>query len=244
MTRASVTAVTANIGRGVDDAVALRNIARVMRAYRQDQHRAFGAVIGWQEIDDDDRAHEYDLLNGYIDEQARRFRGVLVGGDTTCPVYVAPGWSVVRFRSDTTSPGRAGWTPHRVANQVLIEHDATGMRLVVVNGQYPRDVPQLADLWRRCDDSWRDDVVPRWMGQGVSMLCIRDRNRPARRSPKLAPHEQQLLGDGSSIDQVSFIRNTGPRAARLLRRGPVRTVDLTIDGHNAHGRPLTFLLPN
>lgn len=240
MTRASLTAVTANIGRGVPADQVARNIDRVFAAYRQNRYRAFGLSIGWQEVDDDDAPgdNERRRLRLNVD----RFGGELVGMETTCPIYVAPGWHVVRYRVDVTCPGRAGLTPHRVAVQALIEHDATGARVAHVNGQYPREF--IRDLWLECDASWRDVVVPRWLEQGLSVLATRDRNRPARNSPKLAAHEQQLLGDGTSIDQVSFIRSTGPKAARLLRRGPVRLVDLDIDGHNAHGRPLTFYVPS
>lgn len=240
--RASVTAVTANIGRGVDTVEAARNVDRVMRAYRQSTHRAFGPSIGWQEIDEADAPNEHGLLHQALMSMAARHRGEFAGFETATPIYVAPGWSIVRQRVDLTSRGRPHLTPHRVAVQALLEHDDTGLRLVHINGHYPR-LP-IRDLWIECDASWRDVIVPRWLDQGYSCLLTRDRNRRADQSVPLAPGERQLLA-ATLIDQVSFIPAAigTPRAVRLMRRGPARTVDLTVDGHNAHGRPLTFYLP-
>lgn len=231
MKPARLTVVTANIGRGVKTPEAAVNIRRVVDGYRPTWWRPNPAAIGWQEIDEADFPNEHGLLH----ETVRKLSpgALIVGFKTAVPIVIPSGWDVITERVNLTCQGRAGVTPQRVAVQALIEHHDTGTRVVLVNGHYPHNAP---DLWRVCQNAW-ERVVESWTDRGYTVVTTRDRNKPGITDP-LSPWEVPQL-DPRLLDKITVIQAHGPRAVRVTAGKP-RTVKLSIDGHDAHGVPMTF----
>lgn len=239
---------TANIGRGVRSPEARRNIALVMRRWP-------AASIGWQEIDEADGPDEHQLLHGYLEKLSRVWTDGLdersvtlptvpvpaaslraVGWPTATPLFVPPGWRILERRVEQTCEGRPGLTPHRVCVQVLLEHEATGLRLVRKNGHYPRD--EIEDLWAECDASWQG-ITQRWRDLGYTQIDTRDVNK-ARRQPL---HKTERLLFGAGLDKITTVPGSLERGVRLQQAAPGRRVNLTIDGHDALGIKLLVLPP-
>lgn len=244
--RVRVWLVTANIGRGVSTSTASRNIARVFVSFftgARDRLLAWwlavGVIIGWQEIDETDLPDEHGLLHRLAKRLAPP--GVSwVGWPTATPILVPPGWRVVWESVSTTSPGRGKpapppHTPHRVCVRAVLEHVATGIRIRVSNGHWPRD--EIADLWAICDESWRE-LYGEWEDtpQGYTTARTSDRNK---RSPrKLAARERQHL-PAWLIDEVSTTEAEGPYATSV-RVIKTKRVNLGVDGHDAWGVLVEF----
>lgn len=236
--KARLTVVTANIGRGVSTTEAQANIRNVVRGFKPSPvvpvRRRSNAAIGWQEIDEADAPDEHGILHDTI----RRWTpdAELVGMWTACPIVVPNGWHVVRHEVTLTSNGVAKLTPNRLCVQALIEHDDTGLRLVLANGHYPRNIAPLVAVWNTCQRSW-ESVIDRWNQDGYTVVTTRDRNKRGL-MPALSPWERNLL-PAVLIDKITVCQaRPGPRAVQV-KAGKPRRVDLTVDGHNAHGVPLT-----
>lgn len=234
MTTARLAVWTVNVGRGVGQDEARNNIHRVIRGTRPTMLRRAPAAIGWQEIDEADQPNEHGILHHNVRQLTPG--ADIVGFRTACPIVIPVGWEVIRQRIDKTCDGRAKLTPQRVCVQALIEHQDTGLRLVLLNGHYPRSIPALMDLWHDCQNAW-EAIVDKWGMDGYTVVTTRDRNLPGNR-PALSPWEVPLL-PALMIDKITVVQATpGPRAVRV-HAGKPRTIDLTIDGHNAHGVPFT-----
>lgn len=232
---------TANIGRGVGTPTARRNIALVMRAFP-------AASIGWQEIDEADQPDEHQLLHAYLTKVSRvashtdahtdphnldRLRAV--GWLTAVPLFVPPGWRILERYVDRTCEGRPKVTPTRYCVQALLEHVASGLRLVRLNGHYPHDAP---DLWELCDDAWRR-IALSWRSRGYASIATRDVNQ-VRREP-LHPSERLLFGAG--LDKITVIPGSHDLGVRIRQAAPGRRVPLSIDGHDALGFKALVLPP-
>lgn len=230
--QASLMLVTANIGRGVGTFEATANIERVIKGFRRRPWRRHPVLIGWQEIDEADQPDEHGILHR---ELQRWYPDAATAGfETAVPVVIPPGWRKVAGGVTETCPGRAKVTPRRVAVQSLLEHEKTGIRVVHVNGHYPHNAP---DLWAQCEDTW-ELVVEHWLRKGFTVITTRDRNHGGV-PPVLSPFEKSLL-DPKLIDKITVVQGIGDRAVRVVHGKP-RRVNLDIDGHDAHGVPLTFV---
>lgn len=232
MKTAHITAVTANIGRHVKPPEAAHNIRAVVDGFRPQWWRQTPAAIGWQEIDEADTPDEHGILHRTV--KTFTPKATIAGFATAVPIVVPPGWRIVKERVTPTCPGRPKITPMRVCVQAMIEHEETGIRIVLANGHYPHNA---WDLWRICQKSW-ELIVNKWTELGYTVVTTRDRNKRGNVDP-LSPFEVPLL-PANLLDKISFIQAPpGPRSVRV-QVGRVRTVKLSIDGHDAHGVPLTF----
>lgn len=244
--RVRVWLVTANIGRGVPPEVARRNIARVFVSFFTGNRARLtawwfrvGAIIGWQEIDEADQPDEHGILH----QLAKRLAPpgcTWVGFAEATPLLVPPGWRVVWEQVTLTSHGRGKpapepHTPHRVCVRALLEHVATGIRILVPNGHWPRD--EIWDLWVECNGSWME-LYGQFAAspKGYTVASTRDRNRV--RPHRLHVGEEQHLPDGL-IDEVSTMEGDGPFAT-TVRVIKTKRVNMGIDGHDAWGVLLEF----
>lgn len=254
----TITIVTANIGRGVSAEVAHANIRRVARTFS-------GAFVGFQEIDEADAPDETALLvarfpsgeppqAGMHEELASSGHGTYTfagfggpGWKRATPFAVPTTWDIVRQSVRKSSDGLAKVTPHRVIVSALCRpvDDPDFPPVMFLNGHYPLARTAVAKrLWRDCHASWTARVgeVHDASGGGHTVITTRDTNRHGR-MPRLHPRERQLLAPG--IDRISVIpaEPSSPHVvtARVLDR---RRLDLTIDGHDAHGVVLRLTAPN
>lgn len=226
--RVKLTLVTANIGRKVSSRVAAANMRRVIAAFV----RVLGlwwrrnVVLCLQEIDDDDAPPEYRILRRLLRRLMAGFD--MAGADTATPIVVPRAWRLLQQKVRLTSKGRAGATPHRVCVAALIENRRTGIRVLVLNGHWPRD--EIADLWRDCEHSW-EAIYATECERGYPILSARDRNKAF--ANRLHPTERSLLAP-RLIDQITVTEGHGDRRCDIKVRG-TKTVRMSIDGHDAHG---------
>lgn len=238
---ARITVATANVGRLGTPREAANNIRRTVAKFkpRPNALEAFlrpGASIGWQEIDEADPGDEHGELHETVREVTPGTEWA--GFATAVPITIPAGWHVIERRIDRTCPGKPKATPARMCVSALIEHEKTGIRFVRLNGHYP--LPRLAGwhLWEVCHQSWRS-IVDDWLDYGYTIVATRDRNLRGGENP-LSPFQRELLPK-TLIDRITVIQAPpGPRAVQVVAGKP-RGVNLTIDGHNAHGVPLTLV---
>lgn len=255
----TITVVTANIGRGVSTDEAHANIRRIARSFP-------GAFVGFQEIDEADAPDEGELIPkrftpvGAVPQQD--VQGVFTsegqptytfagmegpGWKRATPVAVPSTWVIVRQSVRKSSDGLAGVTPHRVIVTARCRPtaDPDFPPVVFLNGHYPRARTEPAKrIWKECQASWvtRAAEIHDATGGGSTIITLRDTNHHGP-MPRLHPSERQLLPAG--IDRISVIpaEPASPNlvTARVLAR---RTVNLTIDGHDARAVVLRLTAPN
>jgi hypothetical protein len=255
----TVTVVTANIGRGVSTEVAHANIRRIARSVP-------GAFVGFQEIDEADAPDEGALIPlrftpvgeapqpGMQDvftsegQPTYTFAGTSgPGWKRATPVAVPSTWKIVRRSVTKASDGLAKVTPHRVIVTVRCRPagDPDFPPVVFLNGHYPlARTTKAKRVWDECQASWveRAADLHEHADGGFTMITTRDTNRHGR-MPRIHPRERQLLPP--DIDRISIIpaEPSSPHlvTARVLDR---TVVNLTIDGHDAHGVVLRLTAPN
>ena len=238
----TVTVVTANIGRGVTPGVARANLHRIKTELP-------GALIGFQEIDEADAPDEHSRLTTRFpgppqlhDDLASADEGTytFAGFNQATPIAVPVPWVIVSESVKQTCKGRAQVTPHRVvvAARCRPTDEPDFPPVIFLNGHYPRGA---ADLWDDCQKSWKRRAND-FHEQDLTIITTRDTNKPGR-MPKLHPTERQLLKP--HIDRISVIpaKRSSPKfvSARVLS---TRTVNLTIDGHDARAVKLRLTAPN
>jgi hypothetical protein len=254
----TITVVTANIGRGVSTDVAHANIRRVARSFP-------GAFVGFQEIDEADAPDEAALIvarfprvettpTGMHDEltssgkRTYTFAGFSgPGWKRATPFAVPTTWHILRQSVRKSSDGLARVTPHRVIVSALCRpvDDPDFPPVMFLNGHYPLARTAVAQrIWKDCQASWTERVeeVHGSSGGGRTIITTRDTNRRGP-MPKVHPGERQLLSPG--IDRISVIpaERSSPHLVTVRVVGR-RRLDLTIDGHDAHGVDLRLTAPN
>jgi len=256
---ATITVVTANIGRGVSTDVAHANIHRVAESFP-------GAFVGFQEIDEADSPDEAALVKtrfptvddamppGLQDVLASAGEGTYAfagfrgpGWKRATPIAVPTTWDILRHSVRKSSDGLAHVTPNRVivAARCRPVGDPDFPPVMFLNGHYPLAHKEAAkQLWKDCQVSWTEranEIHDRPAG-GFTIITTRDTNHHGP-MPKIHPRERQLLTPG--IDRISVIpaEPSSPHrvSVHVLRR---RVVNLTIDGHNAHAVDLRLTAPN
>ncbi|MBB3041036.1 endonuclease/exonuclease/phosphatase family protein [Nocardioides soli] len=205
--------VTANLGRGADTAEFLRNVRAI------DAEAGSGAVIGFQEIDEDDRPDEHGALRHVL---GRAFS--FTNWHTRVPIGYGRRWKRKRSQAISASAGLFRLSPARVISEAVLVHDR-GLELVVLNVHFPRNDPRLLSRWRSVDAKLRKRIA-HWHARGRTVVWLGDANR-GRLGP-MHPLEQTLAHDG--LDWIRVIKHP---AGAQVRRTDTGTVDLTIDGHDA-----------
>jgi len=218
-----LTVLTANLGRGVTEAELTANVHKL---------RHSKAVKGFQEIDEADRPEEHAVL-------ARELPPGWAAFDTRVPINVPPPWRIVRTRITKACDGLAHFTPHRVITQALIEllddNQSVTPRLVVVNLHFPRRSLQTLTRRRKCRRALRA-VIAYWHGLGVTVVWMGDTNQVRMR--KMHDLEQSVVDAG--LDHIRVVPHPEGVQVEVLRKG---SVDLTIDGHDAHYARLRLTTP-
>ena len=255
----TITVVTANIGRGVSSDVAHANIRSVAQTFP-------GASVGFQEIDEADSPDEAALIDtrfpsgddgspqgmhdtleslGHHSYAFAGFSGP--GWKRATPLAVPTTWDILRRSAKKSLDGLAHVTPNRVivSAQCRPVDDPLFPPLMFLNGHYPLARTKTArQLWRDCQASWTARAMEIHDGPagGLTIITTRDTNRHGP-MPRIHPRERQLLTRG--IDRISVIpaQPSSPNliTVRVLRR---RKLNLTIDGHDAHGVDLRLTAPN
>lgn len=248
-----VTLVTANIGRKRATA---RRVRRNMRAVFAAVAAMVNVVIGWQEVDEADPADEHGILRAIVRRltraatrhsrrlarASRRAGWRLIGFGQLVPITIPADAKVQRHRVRPASPGRRRVSPARVVNLVrLLFAGLPDVPFSVLNGHLPFRAP---DLWDQAYAAWVravDGEVE--AGRVVAILMDSNHHGPM---PRFHRDQVELVPpDGvDGIDRVIIVipRELARRGveARLVRRF---TVDLDLDGHNAHGVILDVTSP-
>lgn len=224
-----------NFGRGVSAEEFRRNVRKVLAA--ADPERA---VIICQEVDEADAPNEHKII---AQEAGPQYD--FAGWQTAVPILL----SRARFRLDAdevhfAAKGLAGVSPHRVVTDAL-----TSVRRIARRrrGQLRRDLPPFVFLdlhiallrkgtrTRRVAARAKLTAVARaHAAQGRIVVWGSDTNTHGVFAP-LVPGEVRVIEAG--IDRVGVLAPKGWRVDVVQRK----TVDLTIDSHNAHGVVLAFI---
>lgn len=217
---------TANLGRNVSIARFIANVLVLVR------HLA-GAVICLQEIDEDDLPNEHRIIGRRL-----RKRWWFAGARTRVLIAVPKRtWERVAGKVTHGSDGIGGVSPERKIVTIVIRHIRTGLQVAIVNthAAYPnpkhRQTQQTAA--REAQDQLHAALVAevtRLVDLGLTVFVVGDMNN--RRAPKPHPDARMIVGAGG-IDYIWVIEGRGPLAVDVKVRG-TRSINLTIDGHNAH----------
>jgi hypothetical protein len=222
-------------------------------------------LVGWQEIDEADQAGEHDLLADVFrpgghkrgaerGTLARTFaRGyVHAGFQQATPVSVPAGLTVLDTRVDLTCPGRSRVEAKRVGTAATPHRVLVGVKLRPTelpdfpawwheNGHLPFMVP---DLWDEANRRWQVITAARFdplltgpedrTAAGRTITTTRDTNHHGPMPDLVRDRERQLLPGRDVIDRISSLvpRGRNRVTVDVVER---RTVNLTIDGHDAHG---------
>jgi len=204
----------ANLGRGVSSAVFERNLRRVLDAGGP------RAVFCFQEIDEADAPAEAVILRRLTERTHRIF-----GGRTAVPILVPRDIPVTRSIQTIASRGLAKFTPHRPINEATLR--VGGLEVTVLNLHLPINRPQT--FTRRRDARKALRLRARAQEAGV---WVADTNTHVG-WPVIVPGEKFVIDAG--IDKA---KAWGPHKVIVTDR---RRVDLTIDGHNAHGARIRWV---
>lgn len=201
----------ANLGRGVSPAEFTANLRRVLDAGGP------RAVFCFQEIDEADAPEEMVILKRLV-----RTTHHVVGDRTAVPILVPFHLDLFSAHVKPACKGLAEFTPNRVINSAVIQ---LGPNLApgILNTHLPIDRPETQERRAEVRQALRDEANEHEAGAWVA-----DTN--ARRGwPAIVKGETTVINAG--IDKA---KAWGPADRRVVVES-LGSVDLTIDGHNAHG---------
>jgi endonuclease/exonuclease/phosphatase family metal-dependent hydrolase len=200
----------ANLGRNVSTPEYLENLDRVLVAAGR------GGVVCLQEIDEADRPEEMDWLRKRVRKTHR-----IVGQGTAVPILVPRSTDILAAHIEPACKGLARFTPNRVVNKAVLE-DA-GLEVAVLNTHLPINRVQTATRRREVRQVLREQA--RQHGAGV---WVADTNTRVG-WPTIVKGEVSVTNAG--IDKAKAWAPKSYRVKVFARR----TVNLTIDNHDAHG---------
>ena len=209
----------ANLGRGVSPAVFEANLRRVLRAGGP------RAVFCFQEIDEADTPDEMATL---IRLTATTHQ--IVGSHTAVPILVPAHLEVVDQLQSLACRGLAKYTPHRVVNEAVVRL-GPGLQVGILNTHLPINRPATFTRRREVRKALRSAARRHDVGAWVA-----DTNTH-RGWPGIASGEVPVVDAG--IDKA---KAWGWAADREVVTESLGTVDLTIDGHDAHGARIRWTL--
>lgn len=201
----------ANLGRGVSVAEFTANLRRVLDAGGP------RAVFAFQEIDEADAPEEMDILKRLV-----RTTHHVVGERTAVPILVPHHLGLFSARVRPACKGLALFTPNRVINSAVIQ---IGPNLApgVLNTHLPIDRPETQERRAEVRRALREEANEHEAGAWVADTNTR------RGWPTIVKGEVSAINAG--IDKA---KAWGPADRRVVVES-LGSVDLTIDGHNAHG---------
>lgn len=217
-TTRTITIVTANLGRGVSSDRFEDNLERVIKQV-PGTHRFFG----FQEVDEADDPEEMKLIRAKLGD-THTFAGV----KTHVPIAVPRSFKVKHRSATVASEGVDGLSPRRHVVEAVVHPDGKpDCKIVATNTHFARDAGSLALVRREADVVLRQRLAKlRHKDEPLAAWLTADLN--SRRYKKLAGNEQELV-----TARLDYIRGypTNDVTMKLLKTG---SVDLSIDGHNAH----------
>lgn len=205
----------ANLGRGVDADEFTRNLRRVLEAAGP------RAVVGLQEIDEADRPHERDIL-----EDLARDTHTIVGAETSVPILIPHHLELVDERQTIGCRGLPGFTPHRPVNEALVRV-GPNLTAALLDLHVPIDRPETQALRADAVAALRARAKAR-KAQGHAGAWMADTNH-RHHWPRIVHGERVVTNAG--IDKAKAWAPPGRRVVVTRRQ----TVQLSIDGHDAHG---------
>lgn len=201
----------ANLGRGVTTTEFARNLHRVLEAGGP------RAVFCFQEIDEADAPEEADILYALTAKTHH-----VVGRRTAVPILVPKHIEVIGGWQTLACRGLAKYTPNRPLNQAHLRI-GPNLDVTVLNFHVPIDRPQTQGRRAAVRRHVRAETKRHENG-----LWTADTNTH-RGWPEIAAGEKTVTDTG--IDKAKAWAGPGRKVVVSDRR----TVELTIDGHNAHG---------
>lgn len=229
MTTTTLTVATANLGRGVGTPEFVANVRRLKDRIPNP------AVIGFQEIDEADTPNEHAVLRDVFPGRTWAGWATDEGVPVRCPIGVPHLWEIVpgTARVSSGSGGVAHLTPPRKVVEAVIHPDGQpDLTVAVLNWHSPRNDHRL-------DDERRDTiakVVERLDAlkvDGRDVLATTDANDLAllQHWPGLRATGVRILAH-AGLDYVLHL--PAPANGLAVEKVKQGSVDLTIDGHNAH----------
>lgn len=209
----------ANLGRGVSEAEFVRNFERLL------DHFGPRCLYALQEIDEADGPPEMELIRERV-----RLTHHIIGDHTAVPILVPFHLPLHAVHFEPACKGLAKFTPNRVVTEVEIQlgrNFAPG----VLNLHLPRLPDDATDEVRRELEDRRADcrkALRARAQQHEAGVWLADTNT-RRGWPTIVPGEKTVTDAG--IDKA---RAWGPAGRRVIVTER-QTLNLTIDGHNAHG---------
>lgn len=203
----------ANLGRGVSTDEFRRNLRRVLNAGGP------RAVFCFQEIDEADGPEEMDILSELTDHTHHIF-----GMGTAVPILVPHHLTANTWRVSPACKGLAKYTPNRVVTEVVISI-GENLRPTILNTHLPLNRPATFTRRREVRKTLRRRASAR---QATGGIWVADTNTHIG-WPRIAKGERSVINAG--IDKAKAWAPPGRKVVVTARR----TVNLTIDGHNAHG---------
>lgn len=204
----------ANLGRGVSAAEFEHNLRRLLDAAGP------RAVICLQEVDEADRPEEMDILWSLT-----RTTHHVVGENTAVPILVPRHLPIADTLQTPACKGLALFTPNRIVNEALIEV-GPNLTVAVLNTHLPLLRPQTLLRRRQVRQTLRRRARAHEHG-----VWIADTNT-RRGWPTMVNSERPVVEAG--IDKA---KAWSSRRIVVSRR---RTLELTIDNHDAHGARVMF----
>ena len=218
MTTRTITISTSNLGRGASVDKFEENLDRLIKQ-TPGTHRFFG----FQEIDEADTPEEMKILKAKLGE-THTFAGL----QTHVPIAIPRTFKVKHRAVTVASEGVDGLSPRRHVVEAVVHPDGKpSCKIAATNTHFARDATPLARVRSEADVVLRQRLANlRHKDVPVAAWLTADLN--SRRYKKLAGNEEELV-----TARLDYIRAypTNDVTMKLLKTG---TVDLTIDGHNAH----------
>ena len=210
----------ANLGRGVTAAEFTRNLEAILKAGGR------RAVYAFQEIDEADQPEERAILEELTGDTHR-----MIGARTAVPILVPHRLPVLDWRITHGCDGLAKVTPNRPIVEVVLELPS-GLEVAGLNFHLPilrpSTLTRRAQVRRVARERMAEHVAAGRAGWWVADTNTR------RGWPRMARAEVTVTAAG--IDRA---KAWAPPGRSVLVTSPA-SVDLTIDGHNAHGRTVHF----
>lgn len=210
--------ITANFGRGEDDAEFVRNVTDVVEAHDD------MAVLCFQEIDEADKPLEHTLTTQTLKPLGRH---QFVGWGTFEPIIVPrPRFSVIGEHVEQSSQGVPHLSPARHVVGALIRPTAPAnlQPVWVLNNHAPRKEKGTLVEVAANRDTLRREV--RHCALTHSVIYLGDENTEAL--PQLHPDEKTAIHHG--MDWIRYVEHPHGATMRLVDTG---VIPMTIDNHNA-----------
>jgi hypothetical protein len=175
--------------------------------------KPFADVIGWQEVDTKSGRAKFRNLAGYHSY-------IPAGAAGADPIS----WRTSKFKllhkhSLMAHGGLKGVSPNRYVNDVVLQHRATGQRIVIVNTHF-------------VSGAWKHQAPAAWRTSMWNIHLAKLRTRIA----KLLPHQYPVFL-GGDMNNPKRVKIAGMRMPKNLMSGPISIDQLQ---HSAGSAIVTY----